>query len=276
MQKIWKYSLMVMIACSVKQSVCEAQITYEHTYTIAPGIETPWVTDLGNNNYKWVMNSFYNDNFSLYNLDHSPYMLNIPLGFSTDSGHVYSIGYITNSLFDCDSTNIEYALMSYSPRDTLQFAVYRTDGTLIFQRDSVTIPWAYGYNNGSIEIHGINNTNAGTKMTLFNFWGDYFIYSLCGTLPTAIKEINQPGSFVKVSPVPSSNGVNFSILSPGNIEKYELIIFDSAFKTLQKVPVRGIKNEINFNPENISSGTYYYSLQSNTKVFQTGKFIITK
>lgn len=253
-----------------------AQITYEHTYTIVPGIESPFLTDLGNNNYKWVLYNYYNDNFSLYNLDHSPYLLNIPLGFSSDSGHVYAIGYITNSLFDCDSTNIEYAIMAYNPRDTLQFAVYRTDGTLIFQKDSVTIPYAYGFNNGSIEIHGIVNTNEGAKMTLFNFWGDFFVYSLCGTLPTDIKEINQTGSFVKVSPVPSSNRVNFSIHSPGNMEKYELIIFDTEFRTLQKIPVSGIKSEAYFNAENISSGTYYYSLQSNSKVFQTGKFIISK
>ncbi len=253
-----------------------AQITYEHTYTIAPGIESPWLTDLGNNNYKWVLYNYYNDNFSLFNLDHSPFLMNIPLGFSSDSGHVYAIGYITNSLFDCDSTNIEYAIMAYNPRDTIRFAVYRTDGTLIFQKDSVTIPYAYGYNNGSIEVHGINNTSEGAKMTLFNFWGDFFIYSLCGTLPVDAKVLNSSNSFVKVSPVPSSSGVNFSIVSLGNREKYELIIFDTELRTIQRTPIWGVKNEIMLNTEGISSGTYYYSLQSENKVFQTGKFIISK
>jgi hypothetical protein len=254
-----------------------SQITFEHTYSIsAGGIETPFLTDIGNNNYKWVLFEIYNDKFSLYNLDYTPFILNIQLPISTDSGRVYDIGYITNTLFDCDSTNIEYAIMSFSPRDTLKFAVYRTDGTLIFERDSVTIPYGIGFNNGSVEVHGITNTNAGAKMTLFNDEGDYFIYSLCGTLPESVTELYQSGSFVQVSPIPASQHVNFKITPPSNTENYELVIFDSAFQTIKKSAVSGGKVEINLDCETLSSGGYFYSLNSKNKIFQTGKFIISK
>ena len=83
-----------------------AQITLEHNYSVPPG-KMFYFTDLGNNNYKYVLIDYYNDKINLYNLDHTPYMLNIIPGIPLDSG-VFDISYITTSLFDCDSTNIEY------------------------------------------------------------------------------------------------------------------------------------------------------------------------
>jgi hypothetical protein len=259
---------------------CEAQFTYEHTYTIDMGQETPFLTNLGNNNFKWVLYDWYQDKFSLYNLDHSPFMLNVPLAASSDSGNAYQIGYITNTLFDCDSTTIEYAMMTVHPNDTLKFMVYRTDGTLLFSKDSVTIPYGYGANVGSVEIHGISNTNVGAKLELFKFLNgqfQFFIYGLCGTLPESITEIYQSSSFVQVCPVPSSHQVNFKVISPSNVDVCELIVFNSQFQTLKKFEtVNEQEKEINLDCEPLSSGTYFYSLQSKNKIFQTGKFIISK
>ena len=90
--------------------ICKAQITLEQTYSVPPG-KTFYFTDLGNNNFKYFLIDYYNNYFSLYNLDHSPFMLNIVPGINLDSGK-FTIGYITTSLFDCDSTNIEYAIMA--------------------------------------------------------------------------------------------------------------------------------------------------------------------
>jgi hypothetical protein len=274
-----KILFVLMLLVSI---ISKAQFTYEHTYTInVPGEETPILTNLGNNNFKWVLNDYYHDKFSIYNIDHTPFMLNIPYAVSCDSGNAYQIGYITNTLFDCDSTNIEYALMSQTPNDTLKFMVYRTDGTLLFSKDSVTVGYGYGANVGSVEFHGINNTNAGAKLMLFGRFNvgqfEFFIYGLCGTLPENITEIYQSSSFVQVSPVPSSRQVNFRVTPPGNIDEYKLIISNSQFQTIKTSTVAaGRETEINLDGESLSSGTYFYSLQNKNKVFQTGKFIISR
>lgn len=157
MKKIWKYLFLLLTTSSF------AQVTLEHTYNIQLG-NWMYYTDLGNNNYKYLAVDSYNDKFSLYNLDHTPFMLNIQTPISLlPSG--FSVGYVTSSLFDCDSTNIEYVLTSTVP--TEPFYVYRTDGTLLFQKDSVVAFWCFGC-FGGISAHPIFNTPAGAKLLLAN------------------------------------------------------------------------------------------------------------
>jgi hypothetical protein len=258
---------------------CQAQITFEHMYSITvPEQEIIFPTDLGNNNFKYVLWDRYQDWFSLYNLDHSPYILNIPLPVTTDSGVVYKIGYITNSLFDCDSTTVEYAMMAQSGAYAPPFLVYRTDGTLIFSKDSVTVPYLYGDNVGSVEIHGITNTNAGAKLMLFNAsnnpWKVY-VYGLCGTLPENITEIGLNSNFVRAYPNPSGDDINFEIIPPSNTETYEFVISNASFQTI-KTNIIEKKSEVKLQKETLVSGTYFYSLQNKNKILQTGKFIISK
>lgn len=271
MKKLLLVVVIVISAVSVK-----AQITYEHTYNISiPEQQMLYVTNLDNNNYKYVISDYYNDKFSLYNLDHSPFMLDIPIPVSTDSGE-YKVGYITSTLFDCDSTNIEYALMPQSADYSKSFYVFRTDGTLIFSKDSVTVPYQYGTNVGTVEIHGVVNTPTGAKLFLFkNFIGLSVVdvYGLCGTLPVSIAQINQSGFYVRAYPNPALGKISFEITPPGNIEQYEFTIFNSA---LQPVKSNFIKGETKITLDNpaLTTGTYFYSLQSKSKVFQTGKFIL--
>ena len=179
-----------------------AQITFEHSYAISvtgQGEEF-FLTNLGNNNYKYVIYDYTNSRFSLYNLNHTPYLINIQIPFSvvdTITNSYYRLGYISSTLFDCDSTNIEYAIMLNTPRPTMHpnFAVYRVDGTLLFSKDTVGTVFCIGCGSGSYEMHPIMSTPTGSKLFLFNqnVSGvlQTLIYSLCGSLPENITELNQ-------------------------------------------------------------------------------------
>jgi len=253
-----------------------AQFTYEHTFTIPlNGGTSVYVTDIGNNNYKWVATDYGTNQFSLYNLDYTPFMINVPIAVPTYGGAL-QVGYITTSLFDCDSTTVKYAVMPQNPNDTETFSVYKTDGTLLFSRDSVTALWGYGEVMGSIFEKGIENTPAGTKLILLNNHYQQFIYGLCGLLPESIEKINQSNSYVQEFPNPTSHEIYFHIISPNNYETFVLTIFDSSFKPVKTTTISGIKTQISLDTESLSSGTYIYSLQSKNKIFQTGKIIITK
>ena len=253
------------------------QFTYEQTYSIQDGQETPLLINIGNNNYKFVLYDWYHDKFDIYNIDHTPFLMNILLPISSDSGQSYQIAYITNTLFDCDSSNVEYVMTAQGARDSLNFYVFRTDGTLLFQKDSVTVPYAYGANVGTIEIHGITNTNAGAKLMLFNRQLQFFVYGLCGTLPQIVSQLNQPNSLVEVFPNPSSQMVHFKVTAPGNIEDYQFIIYDSSFRTIKTVSIAaGKQSEIILDGESLSQGLYFYSLQDKSNVFQSSKFLISK
>src|SRR5436190_11228076 len=119
MKKLFLVLLLLLATLS------KAQINLEHVYSVAPG-RMFYFTDLGNNNYKYFLIDFYNNYFSLYNLDHTPYMLNITPGVPLDSG-VFTIAYITTTLFDCDSTNIEYAMTTADGTIVKPFYVFRTN-----------------------------------------------------------------------------------------------------------------------------------------------------
>ncbi len=284
MKKIWKYFVVFAIVNLMKQIECNAQITYEHTYTAAPGVSNNmWLTNLGNNNYKYVVWDFNQAIFSLYNLDHTPLMTNVQVPIVPDSNRFYQIGYITSTLFDCDSTNIEYAVIGKGVSYTGKFMIYRTDGTQLFSRDSVTTLWCVGCAGGSEEFLAIENTPAGTKLFLVTQFPDYteemYVYGLCGTLPESAPDINNSSNFVQVFPNPTAREINFNVAVPSHIERqgsYELIIFNSSFQTIKTIPLNSIDNKISVDTEPLAAGEYYYSFQTMKKVFQYGKFIVAK
>lgn len=267
--------------------VCKAQITYEHSYfqsTVGTIGQEFFLTNIGDEDYKYVIYDYDSAKFSLYNLNHTPFLLNvsIPITSNPATSTYYRLGYISKSLFDCDSTNIEYAMMLNTPRPTEHpnFAVYRTDGTMLFSKDTVGTVFCVGCGSGSYEMHPIMNTTEGAKLYLFNQnlpgYIEYFVYSLCGTKPSEIEQPNndQSNSYVKAFPNPGSQTITFEILPPGNLDQYELIIFNSALEVINSIMLEG-ESRFNLNAERFSSGTYFYSLQNKNKVFKTGKFILS-
>ncbi len=254
----------------------KAQINYENTYSLPNTHCNFRITNLGNNNYKYVVVNYHDHYFSLYNLDHTPLMLNISVPLLVDTGNgSYNIAYITSTLFDCDSNTIEYALFEINATPTTKFYIYRTDGSLFFSRDSVTMPYCSLCGAGGADVEGITNTATGAKMLLFNSNNQFFVYNLCGTLPETISEIQQGNHYVQVYPNPTTGEITFEIDAPSNMEDYQLYIYDA---TLQKVKSENCSGRKTLTIDNsiLSSGNYFYSLQTKNKIVQTGKFIITK
>lgn len=276
--------IILLIAILISTASSKAQITYEHSYLTAQATFTEqfFLTNLGGDNYKYVVYTPDSSRFSLFNLDHSPFLLNIPIPLSISLSAPYWLGYITTSLFDCDSTTIEYAIMLNSPSDDLHpnFAVYRIDGTQLFAKDTVGTVFCVGCGSGSYEMQPIMNTPAGAKLYLFDYsiagYTKYLIYSLCGEVPLGIKEIIPQGLFVNVFPNPTSHQINFQINTLSNLEEYELTIFNSAFQPINTTSFKGANSHVNLDDQTLSSGTYFYSLKSKNKIMQTGKFVFVK
>lgn len=269
------YSLICLWVLGVTNS--KAQITLEHTYDYYRKFF--FVTDIGNNEYKYVIQDSLG--FSLYNLDHSLYLnvvSPIPLN---QSPSYYEIAYITKSLFDCDSTNIEYVITA--PTHMGNFYVFRTDGTLLFERDSVKGPYCFGCATGSIWQQPIFNTSNGAKLLLFSNLPDsqggyadsISVYSLCGTAPTFIRDVSSNESFVKLFPNPTYGMLNFEIMPPNNQEKFKLAIYDSELQLIEEADINGKRFQFDLNKRSLSSGMYFYDLRTENKIFQTGKFIIS-
>jgi len=81
---------------------------------------------------------------------------------------------------------------------------------------------------------------------------------------------------VNVFPDPASMQLNFQINPPSNQEEFELLILDNNAKELKRENIILHNYKYSLDVNNFSSGSYLYSLVSKNKVYQTGKFIITK
>lgn len=229
---------------------------------------------------KWYFCDTLNNTFSLYNMDFTPFItsISVPEPFAPYVTSMQVL-YITRSLFDCDSTNIEYAY--YAPLDaTKPFRIVRTDGTILFQKDSAVAPYLYGATLGGTDvIRPIVNTSSGAKLFLQKYptVSTTYVYSLCGTLPTDVFDFKLvESSFVKVFPNPASNSLNFQIQLPDNINEYELVIFDADATEMFRKKINPHSSNFPLDVANLSGGAYFYSLSSKSKSYQSGKFLITK
>lgn len=247
------------------------QIVLEQVYSLNNSKDLILV-NLGHDDYKYVMIDFYNDQLDIYNVDHTPFMIGLTTPVSLDSGYL-APGYFSRSLFDCDSTTIEYAI--WDPISMGSFYVYRTDGTLLFQKDSVLAPYCYGCYGASNDKKPIYNTSDGAKLWFINSQNEYLIYGLCGELPMQVSPIENEAYIIKAYPNPTTSDITIDCGEKYGNSGYKISILDSKMQLIQtrSIPSDG---KVQMNVDALSSGPYYYVIKSEFSVLRTGKFIVLK
>ncbi len=271
--------LISFLLCIASLINMRAQITYEHTY-LGPNSASevrPQLINMGDNYYKYVEVDYASNQIKLYNLNHSSYAtINVPIALS-NSGE-YTIGYVTKSLFDCDTTMFEYAIMPSSNWHN-SFYIYRQDGTQLFKRDSTLGPYCFGCFTGSYDVRPVVNSPVGAKLFLMKadvigYFQTTDVYSLCGTLPESLDDLNTASAqFVRLFPNPNSGLAEFVFDLPGNSKNYELTIFDSSSRIIESIRISGTTKKHRFENSSLSAGLYFFSFKDEKKILQTGKFI---
>ena len=282
-RKLKLLMIILIITISLKSNSAFAQITLDYSNdSITFGGEF-YCTDIGNNDFKYVLLHLKSNSFSLYNMDMSPFMTNIPIPVTTDSlAQGFTVIYVTKTLFDCDSTNIEYVYeRAVGGGLSDPFRIFRTDGTLLFQEDSANGPFGFGGTyGGSVDIRPIKNTSDGTKLFLQKKNSQYgsgiLIYSLCGELPVMVYDFSDNQRYVRISPNPTNSKLNFEIVPPNNLDEFHIDIFDNNARQIMHEKVSWGQKTFTLDVGALSSGTYIFSLVSSKKVYQTDKFIISR
>jgi hypothetical protein len=274
-----KYFYFLITSLMLHASNSKAQVTLDTVITPYFGLGYNFFpTQISPTETKYVYCDTITNTFSLYNMDFTPFLSNIavPQPFNLFS---FQVMYITRSLFDCDSTNIEYA---YGGTNTpyLPYYIMRTDGTQLLQVDSAFGPYCLGGCQGMSDYtRPIRNTSDGAKLFLYKQVqpAQIYIYSLCGELPTDVFDLAPTSEmFVKIFPNPASQTLTFQINPPDNINEYQLVILDNNAKEVGRQKINYSTNEYTIDVHNFSSGTYIYSLCTKNRAFQSGKFIVTK
>src|SRR5689334_14495004 len=110
MKNKWIYQFVLITAISFAHSSSFAQINLDTTITPWDGFGYDFYpVQISNTETKYVSLDTSSNTFNLYNMDFTPFMLNIAVPepyYSPDSNYLYQVIYVSRSLFDCESTNI--------------------------------------------------------------------------------------------------------------------------------------------------------------------------
>lgn len=274
-----KFLIAILILISMNS---KAQITLDTTIVPIDG----WGFDvypvqISPTETKYLFADTITNTFSLYNMDFTPFMTNIavPEPFAS---WTFQVIYVSRSLFDCDTSNIEYVYEASLGNNNHPFYIMRTDGTQLFRLDSAIGHYGVGgIMGGSHVMMPIENTSAGAKLYLHHAsvgGGQAVnIYSLCGNLPEEVFDLTHLSqSFVKIFPNPTANILTFQVILPDNVNECELVIVDNNAREIKREKIGLGYDKHIIDVSNFSSGTYYYSLCTKNKAYQSGKFIINK
>lgn len=271
-----KYILFLLIIFT--QSL-KGQVTLENIYPNTIGsAKFLMYTQLDSSTYNYVLFDPQNSQFTIYNLNHSVYLnVTIPITYAPFSSQ-YQIAFVTKSLFDCDTSNIEYALSFLgdgSPNTyPKRFYVYRTNGTQLVNIDSCCFMnfsdgWKYGpeYNKPVV------NTPVGTKLILRCIDGSTRVYAVCGSLADQIEEIEDENILGNPFPNPTHDLITIPYTLPDNEKNGTVKIYDIAGKEIKSFTVDNNFKSITLTTAELPSGTYYYQLVTSKGLADTKKII---
>lgn len=205
----------------------------------------------------------------------------------------YQISYVSESHFDCDSANLEYAISHIdlgSPlsgeEDILWVRVMRDDGTELLFKDGYT--FSEGSSNFTItNIKGLKSEGGSAVMRLIH--GLYTAsdpseyYRLCGQIPqpsyktaggiTGLNPDKRVENGVQVYLNPASDFVKISYTLPGGLTHADLRIFDLNGKMVKQVKIGDYFDHINLDTSALNQGTYLVNILLDNGSVINEKFI---
>jgi hypothetical protein len=223
---------------------------------------------------------YYQNSFTLLNSDGSFYKTVILPPKPDSSALAGGPTFITASLFDNDSTTLEYVLFySWDSSSYIKksIEIVREDGTVLLNEINAHYPNAYAYDFGSSQL--IFSTPEGPKMKLEYSYAistsDYktTIFSLPGKLPTHIKSPNDDYNFeMNIYPNPNS-GVFYittnKVSGTRNIEIYSI-------EGRKVFSLQSSDNPSKIISKDIPDGTYVLRMLDSNEALRVKKVIIKK
>ena len=257
-----------------------AQVTLEHTYTHATkGQGAFFYVSLSEKMGKYLSLDYQNSKFTLYNIDHSVYATcKFPYVWNN---YNFTISHISSTLFDCDSTNVEYAMYYYdvsSKGDSGFFVIYRTDGTELFRARKVISTYSYGAGiDPAIKSYIFQTTN-GAKLVLNFKDSSTKIYSLCGNAFAGLdisKPINDIG-MANAYPNPAMYSTTIEYKLPNGEPNGQLLLYDAMGRQIKSFNIDNTFSNFILNTSDMSAGEYYYSIKTSSGISEGKKLIKVK
>ena len=266
-------TIIVLLLITMNTAVF-SQINLEHTYTQIDGIDLKPVY-LSHSGTKYFLFDSSTNTFKLYNLNHSIFK-SFSIPFNPNYAYNGDIIFISEDLFDTDSTNIEY-LRTGATNGIYVTEIISENGNIMFSRDS---------SNANIIV-----TDSGFKMALtitdFSSYENYEVYSLPGYLPSlCCNNINYTGININNDninqykltsfPNPANDFTQIEFELPNTIKEGNLNFYNLSGILVKSFKVDNTFKSLRVTTNDLQAGTYLYSVQSNNKIIGCKKLVIIK
>ena len=268
------------VVCLVWTLNAQAQITLEHSYPQANTGGTNRELSIGvldSGMYKYLYLNYLTEQLVVYNLDHSVFAsATIPIAWDGN----YRIQYVTRSLFDCDTTNMEYIMAHYdfdpmAGIDVRFVRIYRFDGTVLFEADSVELLASFG--SVAFVRSPIVTTPAGSKLLLDNpYTHEVNVYALCGMLPIGFMDTQNENLFAKALPNPSSGRLRIDFNLPEGHRTAVITVHDARGVEVKRFSVDDKFGFVWLEGNALPPGTYVYNITTSAGTAKGGKFVIAR
>ena len=246
---------------------------------------------------KLIYADYLNNVITLYNLDQSVYKtINVPSIPTNTNG--YGLEYLSESLFDTDSSTFEY-LMIGSEAVNNQYLphtyIIDEQGNILFVRDTLSPAFVY---SGIVSVTGhdlpIFSTDSGTYMRLtsvgsvpnihhtefYKLPGKLYEGCCCedGFQLTGEEDANKPaGNFsVNSFPNPSQSSTKVFYNLPDGITHGALIFYDMHGNQVKRFQVSNLFRYILVSTDNLPSATYVYRIETSQGISEGKQQIVIR
>jgi len=257
----------------------KAQITLEHHYSNTKMLKFVKLSPTDN---KWA--AINANTITLYNLNHSIFTtISIP----NSPISPYDVLYISKSLFDTDSTTIEYMVDYVSGHPNGLIKIYREDGTVLFSdsNEMAHYPLLISSSPTRPIFDPIVSTIDGPKLitlirdSIGNV-NDFKVYDLPGVYYQCFAQSENFNNYqINISdayPNPSNNMVTIEYSLPKGINNGDIVFYNIQGVEIKRFKVDRTFNSLRISILDIAAGTYYYQLQSNGQSSEGKKLIVIK
>jgi len=279
-----KFILIALIAFGIN---AKAQIALENTYPNGSiNAENIRFINL-TTGAKYALVNSTTFQLDIFNLNHSLYKsVPIPSQVGFDGWYV---NYISDKLFDNDSTDIEYLIFRYKASPIFySVIIYDESGNTTFSLDSATV----GGFNPNYSTITIFNTDSGTKMILSGSpspqvpWAK--VYSLPGYLisgpygSTYQQQLINGESSLYISsitnpyPNPTNSSTRIDYTFPNGVNQGEIVFYDLQGKELKRFKVDKTFDHLLISTTDIPAGTYFFQLQTSNQASEGKKMVVIK
>lgn len=244
-----------------------AQVSLEHTYNYSATVVN--FETLG---YRYYLMDVPRAECRIYNMDHSLYKT---ISCQVPSGcYLLDVKFLSETLFDSD-TGIELLYSYYKYNSGGDY--YDYDSRIINEDGSLIV-----FIEGALYNY-VNKTGDDTYKLFsycYNFssfpeviWTN--IYSLPGTPVLSALLFNSDTNWsLSGFPNPANETLKVAYSLPGNVFSATLHLIDQAGHPIEEFIVDSYSDHLDLNVSNLSSGVYFYFIESDGKRSETQKLIV--